>query len=258
MIYLNGEITKEEMKSNGFFYGYGCFETIMGLKKKPTFFDEHINRLQKSLKYLDIYREIDYKKIVTELIKKEDLKLEDEFYIKIAVTDTEVYIKLEKIKLREENNGIIIGKIEKYYQNELGCIKSMNFMNNILARKEIAKKGFYEGIFINRNEIITEGTISNIFWIKGNKIITPSLDLNILPGITRDKIIEIAKKGNIEVVEGKYKYKEILNSDAVFITNSLMKKGILWVKKIDGIEKSKNKVVSLIEKEYLKILKNML
>ena len=258
MIYLNGEIIKSERKSSGFFYGYGCFETIMGLKRMPIFFDEHISRLQKSLKYLDIYRKINYKKIITELIEKENLNLEDEFYIKIAVTDTEIYVKVEKIKLREEKNGIVVGKIEKYYQNELGFIKSMNFMNNMLARKEIIKKNFYEGIFINRNNFITEGTISNIFWIKEKTILTPSLDLNILSGITREHIIKILKKFKINLVEGKYQYKELLDADGIFITNSLMKRGILWVREIDGKQKNNNEIMTLIEKEYLKIIENMI
>jgi 4-amino-4-deoxychorismate lyase len=125
-----------------------------------------------------------------------------------------------------------------------------------MALQNIKKDGFYEGIFKNRCNVVTEGTISNLFFTKKDKLYTPALRLNILPGIVRQKVIEIANKRGVKVEEGEYNEEEILGADSIFITNSLMKNGILWVSEIEGIKKAKGKIEELIEVEYGKIIKD--
>ena len=137
----------------------------------------------------------------------------------------------------------------------MGFIKSTNYAANIIAMEKLRKEGYYEGIFKNRCGIVTEGTISNLFFIKNSIIYTPSLSLNILPGIVRTKIFEIAEKESIEVIEGEFDEELILNSDSIFISNSLMKKGILWANEIEGLKKEKHKILEIIENEYEKMIK---
>ncbi len=258
MLYLNGKIYEKDMSSKHYQYGMACFETIMGMRGKPVFFDEHISRLEKSLKKLGIYREIEYRSIVQSMINKTGIQAEDEFFIKILVSDVDTYVKVEKIEHRYEENGVSLGFIRKYYQNELGFLKSASYLGNILAKREASENGFYEGIFTNRLGYITEGTISNVFFVKDGIVKTPSLDLNILDGITRRKIIEILVRFGFTVEEGHFLKEELLEGDGIFISNSLMKKGILWSESFEGKHFEKLEFFHIIEKEYSKLLGSMI
>jgi 4-amino-4-deoxychorismate lyase len=110
---------------------------------------------------------------------------------------------------------------------------------------------------LNRLGQVTEGTISNLFFIKGSKLKTPHLELNILPGITRNKIINIAKELKIEVQEGFFSEEDVVEADSVFFTNSLIKKGLMWVCELEGRELKKNEIVHNIENKYFKIHNTM-
>lgn len=254
MLYLNGKFYDEDTSSKHYQYGMACFETIMGLSGKLVFFHEHIERLVKSLELLGINREIDYKGIVEETIKRSGLEIEQEFFIKILVSDRDVYVKAEKIRHRYEEKGVKLGWINGYYQNELGFLKSSNYLVNILAREEASKNGLYEGIFTNRMSDVTEGSISNIFFVKDGVFKTPSLDLNILSGVTRGKIIEILAKVGVPFQEGHFKKEELEHADGIFITNSLMKNGLLWSNSFEGRRLDKLEIFHIIEKEYLKLV----
>lgn len=257
MYYLNNKFYDEDPMEKDFFYGYSLFETMMGKYNRIVFFDEHMKRLKKSAKLLEIKNSLE-KEVIDEIIKKENLKENDEFLVKVQISDKNNYVKIEKIELREAEMGIKVKIIDKYFQNEAGFVKSGNYLLNILARKELLEAGYYEGVFCNREGIITEGSISNLFFVKNGVLKTPSLDLNILPGITREKIIGLSAKMELEVQEGHFHVNELLNSDGVFFTNSLMKKGLLWVNEIDGIAKTKNSLFHNLEKEYLKLTNNMI
>lgn len=252
MIYFNSEFLKDDIISNyrAYNYGVGCFETIMLHGKKGIFFKEHIERLEKAMKYLNIYREIDYKKIISELINFDAVEENEEASLKIVVTDRDISIVAKNILFRDEPEGIMVKLERELYQNEFGFIKSISYAHNILAFEKFKREGYYEGIFTNRNGSVTEGSISNLFFIKNGVIYTPSLSLNILPGITREKIIRIIKKLALPFYEGEYRIEELLNADSIFITNSLMKNGNLWVKEIDGKTKKKSEIIDIISDEY--------
>ena len=101
MLYLNGKFYDEDTSSKHYQYGMACFETIMGLSGKLVFFHEHIERLVKSLELLGINREIDYKGIVEETIKRSGLEIEQEFFIKILVSDVITSYSIHYTKLYE-------------------------------------------------------------------------------------------------------------------------------------------------------------
>lgn len=253
MYYLNGKNYDIEPLSNDFLYGYSLFETLYGINGKILFFENHLERLYKSAKKIQMKINVDIKKEVCKfLLQSNNLK---EFMIKIQVSENNFYIKIDDFEGRYVPKGIEANFIENIYQNEMGFIKSGNYLGNILARKGLS--GF-EGLFLNRQGIITEGTISNVFFINKNIIYTPSLDLNILPGITREIIIKICKKNGFEVQEGHFTKDDILFSQGIFFTNSLMKKGLLWVSKFEKSDKIKTDEIHKLEKEYLKFIEDMI
>jgi branched-chain amino acid aminotransferase len=100
-------------------------------------------------------------------------------------------------------------------------IKSMNYLNFILARLSAAEEGCGEAILMNTKGFIAEGATSSIFLVKKGGLVTPSLDSGILPGITRGVILEIADKSGIGVSERKVAARELSDADEVFLANSL-------------------------------------
>lgn len=255
MIYYNGNFQKEDYISNykGYNYGIGCFETIMLDGKKAVFFKEHIARMKRAMEYLKIEREINFNEIVKQLIENEIIEDNEEQALKIIVTDRDISVTIKKIHFRDEPDGVYVKLIEDMYQNEFGFIKSISYAQNYIAFENIKKDGFYEGIFMNREGNVTEGCVSNIFFIKNGVVFTPELRLNILPGIVRSKIMGILRENDIKVVGGEFKKTELFGADAVFLSNSLMKKGCIRVKNINGINKGEHEIIKLIESEFEKL-----
>ena len=111
--------------------------------------------------------------------------------------------------------------------------KTTNYYENIYTKRYASENNFDDGIFVNQQDIILECSMSNIFFIKEDKIYTPHRNLPILNGIMKEHIFEICKNLNIEVIERETSLKEIENFDFVFISNSLMK--VMKVSQINKI-----------------------
>ncbi len=256
MYRLNGKNYDKDPFSNFQNYGKGLFETLYGVKNKILFYKEHLERLRKSMEFINL--KLDYN-IEEEIEKILDTNFYEEFMLKILVAEETFYLKLLPFQGRYFEEGIKVKSIKNFYQNEMGMIKSTNYLVNILAREELVEEGCFEGVFTNRLGQITEGTISNLFFIKDNIIYTPSLELNILPGITRKKIIELAREElELEVQEGYFTLENLNEADSIFFTNSLMKKGLVWVEDFAGKKYQKDEIIHKIENSYFKLLSSML
>ncbi|MFQ5587248.1 MAG: aminotransferase class IV [Nitrospiria bacterium] len=99
-------------------------------------------------------------------------------------------------------------------------IKSLNFLNNILAKLEINPEQTFEGIFLNQEGMLSEGTTSNLFWISQGVLQTPSTDATILAGVTRDIILSLAEKEGLVIEEGLYPPKTLLSAEEAFLSNT--------------------------------------
>lgn len=259
LIYLNENFTLDRsIESKSFFYGLGCYEFITGKKEKFLYIDEHIENLEKNMKFLNIYRKIDLKSILYEFIRLKHIE-DKEFIAQVIVNDKNVYIDIkEKININK-NEYYEIGIIKNIYHNELSNINSLNRITEIIAEKEIEENGFKEGIFINRENIITNCIKNNIFFIQDNILKTPEKNLNIINDVVSHKIIETAYKIGIEIEFGKYNIKNLIDSDCIFLASIHNTYGIAEVKKIDNYEKTiNNDIVKKLKKEYLKNCENML
>ena len=99
-------------------------------------------------------------------------------------------------------------------------IKTVSLLANVLLKQKALKNNAYECLMVDKKGFITEATTSNIWIVQENSLVTTPLSSNILAGVTRGKVIELAKKNNIKIIEKKFKEVEVLNADGVFITNS--------------------------------------
>jgi branched-chain amino acid aminotransferase len=276
LIYLNGQIIPSEKAvisifDHGFLYGDGIYETMRSYNGVVFKIEKHIKRLKKSASLISLslpFSEEILKRDIYETLHANSLL---NAYIRITISrgkgdigiDPELCKKPTIVIITKEFNGyperlykegikLIIAKTRRNHKNALNPqIKSLNFLNNILAKVEAKKEGAYEALMLNVYGKIAEGTISNVFFIKDNTIMTPSTKCGILNGITRQTVIEMIKKENLNLKQGFYTKEDIYSADEVFITNTTME--IMPVSMIDKkkykVGKYTNKLRKLYKKE---------
>jgi len=259
MIYLNNKLIPKNKATisvfdHGFLYGDGVYETLRAYKGIAFEFDEHIQRLFRSahmigLKVPKTLEEI--KNAVYKTLGANNLK---EAFIRINVSrgfgpiglDPELCPKptfviianpFKEYPLEFYRKGvkIVIVNVRRNFKDALNpMIKSLNFLNNILATIEGQKKGAHEAIMLNYKGYIAEGTTSNIFFVKDNSLYTPAVDVGILDGITRQVVLNIAEELRIRFREGRFTPKDIYNADEVFISSTTRE--IMPVNRVDDVK----------------------
>ncbi|MCM8772667.1 MAG: branched-chain-amino-acid transaminase [Candidatus Omnitrophica bacterium] len=257
LIYLNGKyVTEEEAKisvfDHGLLYGDGVFEGLRSYNGKIFKLDEHLLRLYNSAKAISLEIPLkfeEFKKAVIETVRKNNLK---DSYIRIVVTRGVGDLGLDPRKCKKPTIFIIASKIQLYPESlyEKGidvvtvptrrnmsetlnpAIKSLNYLNNILAKIEANNSGATEGLILNQFGYVSECTGENIFIIKKNKLITPPISAGALPGITREVVINIGDKIGLEVKEENITRYDIFISDECFLTGTAAE--IVPVVKVDG------------------------
>lgn len=234
----------------GFMYGDGVFESMRSYGGVVFKIDEHLARLAQNLKKTGIkspYSNSYLKKEIYRLLRVNKL---ESAYIRLTITRGEGRFGIEHKDVLKPNVVIIAKEFENYparmfekgisahvvsiRQNDLSPlagVKSLNYLNYIMARFEAKGRGCDEAIVLNTKGHVAEAVTSNIFIVKKNTIITPPITDGALPGITRAVIIKIAKKQGFKVIERSFLYKDLMASDEVFLTSSLAE--VLPVTKID-------------------------
>jgi branched-chain amino acid aminotransferase len=99
-------------------------------------------------------------------------------------------------------------------------IKSLNFLNNILAKREALQSGAYDALMLSADDYVTESTTSNVFFIRQGQVCTPGLEAGILDGITRELVLLLARENGIPADEGLYRTEDLLRADECFLTNT--------------------------------------
>ncbi|MCZ7396973.1 MAG: branched-chain-amino-acid transaminase [Candidatus Methanoperedens sp.] len=256
LIYFNGKfVPKNEARTSiydhGFLYGDGVFEGIRAYNGRVFRLDEHLDRMYDSAKAIDLTVPIskeEMKKAIIETLKKNRLK---DAYIRPIVTRGDGDLGLDPRKCLEPNIFIITQEWGAMYGDlyEKGLtavtvgirrnapealppnIKSLNYLNNILAKIEANVKGGDEAIMMDVHGNVSEGSGDNIFVVKKHRILTPPA-MNNLRGITRAAAMELAIKDGIEVIETNLGLFDIYTADEVFVTGTAAE--IAPVTKVDG------------------------
>ncbi|MEO2075647.1 MAG: aminodeoxychorismate lyase [Bacillus sp. (in: firmicutes)] len=242
LIYLNGHfINKEDALispfDHGFLYGIGLFETFRVYDGHPFLLDDHLERLNQGLAELSIqqqYTRKEIKNILQELLERNQLT---NAYIRLNVSaglgevglQVEPYLQPNLIIFPKplppsgeliEKKAVLL-KVKRNSPEGNQRLKSHHYLNNVLAKREIGDFPDVEGIFLNEQGYLAEGIVSNLFWIKGNVLYSPSLHTGILNGITRQFVIQLGWKNNLQIREGLYSIEEALEADEMFVTNSI-------------------------------------
>lgn len=256
VIYSNGKfVPKNEAKTSvydhGFLYGDGVFEGIRAYNGRIFRLDQHLERMYDSAKAIDLKIPLskgEMKKAIIETLKKNNLK---DAYIRPIVSRGDGDLGLDPRKCPKPNVFIITQEWGAMYGDlyEKGLtavtvgvrrnapealppnIKSMNYLNNILAKIEANAKGGDEAIILDVRGNISEGSGDNIFVVKNGWILTPPT-LNNLRGITRAAAIELAASEGIGVREIDIGLFDLYTADEVFVTGTAAE--IAPITKIDG------------------------
>jgi branched-chain amino acid aminotransferase len=255
-IYLNGKIvsSKEAVVSvfdHGFLYGDGIYETMRCYEGVIFKSDEHIRRLFRSASLIGLTIPLDVSALKIALYETLMANSLKNAYVRLTVSrgagevgldpdlcpHPTIVIMAKNLKeypssFYRKGLNLIIANTRKNLKEAINPkIKSLNFLNNILAKIEAKKSGAYEAIMLNVNGKVTEGTISNVFFSKNNTLCTPSIDCGILDGITRGIVLDLVQREGLRVKEGKFTKKDIYTAEAVFITNTTLE--VMPISKID-------------------------
>ena len=245
-IYINGKFyDKKDAKisvfDHGLLYGDGVFEGIRSYNRLVFKLKEHIDRLYESAHSIMLEVPFNKEKMIKAVIATLKENKLTNAYIRLVVTRGEGDLGLDPRKCKGSGSVIIIAdKIvlypEKFYKEGLKIItvptvrnlpeavnpqiKSLNYLNNILAKIEAVSAGCDEAIMLDSLGYVAECTGDNIFIVKNNHIYTPPQCMGTLRGITRDAVLEIARKDKIPTHEHVITRHEVYISDECFLTGT--------------------------------------
>ena len=249
MMLVNGECKEHiEISDRGFQYGDGLFETIAVDCGQPVFLGRHLDRLNAGCRRLYIPFP------GTELLTLEAQKLSQhakKAVLKLILTrgsggrgyrQPDVIQTTRVLSLHPFPNYPdiykVLGIAARFCDTRLGLnpalagIKHLNRLEQVMARAEWTDQGIQEGIMLDMNEHVIEGTMTNLFYIKNNALYTASLNQSGVAGIMRSIIMTISSDHDLSVIEGTITKKNLLLADEVFVCNSII--GIWPIKQIEN------------------------
>jgi len=265
-VYLNGKFVDEgkaavSVFDHGLLYGDGVFEGIRSYDGLIFKLREHIDRLFESAHTIMLQIPLSKEELID--VVKQCLRVNKltDAYIRLVVTRGEGDLGLDPRKCLNPTVFVIADKIELYpkklYEQGLSLItvatqrnvpealnpqiKSLNYLNNILAKIEAINAGYEEAIMLSHSGYVTECTGENLFIVKGKRLLTPPPYIGVLRGITRQAVMELARlhhaKGagrgaGLDVREELLTRHDLFNADEVFLTGTAAE--IVPVVKIDG------------------------
>ncbi|GJL78221.1 MAG: branched chain amino acid aminotransferase [Nitrospinaceae bacterium] len=278
IVFLNGLFMAQSSATvsvldRGFCYGDGLFETMRCYGNRVFCLDEHLERLYQSLDliYLDVpmtreemrsalYETIKRNQVPDSMVRLTISRGEQStgFHIDPETSPTFVIVvrELEPLPAEWYEKGIDISLFPET-ANRIGGlarqIKSCNFLTYIIVREMAHSKKSVEGILLDDNNRVTEGTTSNVFMVKDGVLKTPDLNPHILPGITRQVVLKVAEKNGIPVSLNTIHAEDIYHADEVFVTNSRIE--VMPVRNADGKTIGSGRpgeVTRLLHAEFLK------
>ncbi len=256
-IYLDGELVPEEQAKisvfdHGVLYGDGVFEGIRAYNGRVFRLEQHLDRLYDGARALKLQIPLDKAEMteaVLETLRANELR---DAYIRLVVTRGRGDLGLDPLKCPMPSVFIIAASIalypEEHYETGLELItcatrrhdpasldagiKSLNYLNNILAKMETTQAGVPEGIMLSTEGYVAECTGVNIFLVNDGELITPPLHIGNLGGITRDTVMELAELRGLPVHEELFRLKEVYCADECFVTGTAAE--LVPVATVDG------------------------
>jgi branched-chain amino acid aminotransferase len=256
-VWIDGQLVPQEdakvsVFDHGLLYGDGCFEGIRAYSGKVFKLKSHLERMYSSAERIRLkpaYQPHEIEQAIRQTLAANNLR---DGYIRLIFTRGAGTLGLHPFRCPKPGTIIIADKIQLYpdelYENGMEvivakrrripiqcldpAIKSLNYLNNVLAKVEAIDAGLLEAIMLNTDDYVAECTGDNIFIVKSGRIATPAAEAGILHGITRDFVIEtLAPALKMHVDQKMMRLDEVLGADEVFLTGTAAE--IIGVSKID-------------------------
>lgn len=259
-VYLNDRIVQAEQArisvfDRGFLYGDGVFETVRIHDGRPVWLDRHLARLADSCRQIGLsLPDKPWPAIFQKVIDKNRV---DRAAIRLTLSRGTLFPSPLMGESRGEGGGtptvvlfhrplpqVTPSQRRKGIKLTLTTIcrlsprshptqaKTLNYLNSLLAKQEAAERGAFDGLMVTTDGYVAECSMSNVFFIKGRTLYTPSLACGVLPGITRGVVLDMAPSLDLQIREGRYRPAFLYKADECFLTGSGV--GILPVQAIDG------------------------
>ena len=244
-IFLNGTLVDSDTASislfdYGFLFGDSIYEVLKSVKGRLFAVDLHLKRLRYSADKTGLPIPWSDQQIISDL-QQVISALGCEFtYLRLVITRGQGPFFFDPSQCAHPSR-IIYGTEYVPYPQELlktgvkltlsefrkgpsrhegGSVKTGNYLDHILPRHRAQEKGFNDALMLNHRNEVTECTSANIFWLKGRILYTPSLEMGVLNGVTRQLVTSVAENLGIKVVEGRFTLDQLLAADEVFITST--------------------------------------
>ena len=256
-IYISGKYydkpdAKISVYDHGLLYGDGVFEGIRIYEGKVFRLERHVERLYDSARSIKLDIPLSREQMIKAIKDSVAINEKRNGYIRALVTRGAGYLGIDPRKASNPQVILIVDDISLYppelYENGLEIatvstirnhpnavnprIKSLNYLNNILAQMEAIQAGCFEALMLNHKGEIAECTGDNIFLVKQGTLKTPSLDAGILEGVTRGVILELAGAAKIPVLETALTRHDVFTADECFLTGTAAE--VVPVVKCDG------------------------
>ncbi|MDE2059228.1 MAG: aminotransferase class IV [candidate division NC10 bacterium] len=246
-VYLNGRYVQAERAKvsafdRGFSYGDGLFETIRAYTGWIFGLERHLARLKKGADQIGIPFESnvgEWRKLMGELLRRNRLQVTDAS-LRLTVTrgpdvlgsllppdaplpPTLLLVARPLDEGIAERQQVGIGAVTVRWGSPFNPlqIKSLDYLYNMLAMAQAKREGAVEALFVEADGCVIEGTTSNVFSVSQGMVVTPPLSSGLLPGITREVVVELAKREGLIVHEAPVPLGGLLSADEAFLTGSL-------------------------------------
>ncbi|HCD52214.1 MAG TPA: hypothetical protein DEQ34_07195 [Balneolaceae bacterium] len=241
LIIYNGEIINDSElnlspSNRGFLYGDGCFATFRNYQSQFLHLDYHLDKLNAALAYLNIDLKFEaevFRSLLTEYLSMND-HIDSDSVVRIQCwREGERGYQTDSVKGNWIVRSTPIPDISPTCELKVAesraipeaaltrKFKLSNGLNFINAAREVNRSGADDAVLLTMDDHVSETTIANLFWIKDGIFYTPSLNSDIYPGVTRQIVIDLIARSEYVLLESKFGLESLLQSEAVFSTNSV-------------------------------------
>ncbi len=254
--FMDADEAKIPVSDRGFLYADALFETLRSYNAKPFLLDRHLERMLNSCRELGIRpteSRCELARVVDELIAQ----VGADAYLRIAVTRGSGFGPWPQVQpesgrtvivarplggyppeLYDRGMELVTSAVPRAHRSPLAGHKTANYLESVLARREVAGKGADEALLLNTAGRVAELSAANIFAVSGGEVVTPEVGEGALPGVTRALVLELAAAAGIVTREVRLEPGDLASASEVFATNSLL--GICPVAGIDGTPLSRS------------------
>jgi branched-chain amino acid aminotransferase len=244
-VFFNGLIIEEEearlpVQDRGVLFGDGLFETIRAYDGRPFRLDRHLERLRRGCEVLGLAGLPEGAELEAAVSHLYHLNVrEGDAYVRITLTGgpydgskhlqrpgrPNLFIVVKPYEgypdaFYRHGMRMVVSRIRRNSTSPITRIKSNNYLEALIAKEEARSRGADDAIFLNERDQLAEAGSANIFWVRQGGVFTPEIGCGLLPGITREAVLELCGQLGIACHEGCYLLPELAGADEAFITVS--------------------------------------